>query len=139
MPHSGRRADDMAELRTNAMRLRAQAADLKDRMNRLNADLQPEAARIRAERDAALAEAAKEYRDGDVPVEDRPLVKRVVDGDTTWRAVMTGEDEHPTAVAYRARMGEAFTEVVERIKLEDDEFAAELDDARRGTEPQDRP
>lgn len=132
MSRTGREAD-MAELRTTVSRLRAETAAFRDRMEQVKADLAPRAERARAEREAAAAELRHDLANGQVPAQDRALVERVIDGQTTWRAVYSGEDDHWTAVEHRERFGRELSEGVEQLVREDDELADLLHDLQRRT------
>ena len=61
------------------------------------------------------------------------LVERVLTGQTTWRAVYSGEDDHWTAVEHRERFGRELSEGVEQLVREDDELAELLHDLQRRT------
>jgi hypothetical protein len=128
-----RREADMAELRTTVARVRAETAAFRERMEAMKAELAPRAERARAEREEAMAELRQDLRNGQVPAEDRPVVQRVVDGETTWRAVYTGEDDHWSAVQHRARIGQELSVTVEQLTADDDELATWLTEVRRAT------
>ncbi len=132
MSRNGREAD-MAELRTTVSRLRAETAAFRDRMEQVKADLAPRVERARADREAAMAELRHDAANGQVPAQDRALVQRVLDGQTTWRAVYSGEDDHWTAVEHRERFGRELSEGVEQLVREDDELADLLHDLQRRT------
>jgi hypothetical protein len=135
---NGREAD-MAELRTTVGRLRAETAAFRDRMERAKADLEPRIERARADREAAMAELRHDLNNGQVPAQDRALVERVVSGQTSWRAVYSGEDDHWTAVEHRERFGRELSDGVEQLVREDDDFADLLHDLqRRATPAEDR-
>jgi hypothetical protein len=130
------RAADMAELRTTVNRLRAETAAFRDRMEQVKADLAPRVEQARADREAAMAELRHDFANGQVPAQDRALVERVLTGQTTWRAVYSGEDEHWTAVEHRERFGRELSDGVERLVREDDDLADLLHDLQRRTGPE---
>lgn len=138
MSTSHRRESEMAELRTVVARLREETAAFRDRMERTKADLQPQAERARADREQAMADLRHAYDNNQLPAEERALVRRVTDGETAWRAVFTGEDDHWTAVDYRERFGQAFAAGVERLIDENEELASCLDEVQRQTRPSSR-
>jgi hypothetical protein len=133
-----RRAADMAELRTTVSRLRAETAAFRDRMVQAKAALEPRAERARADRQAAMADLRHDLNNGQVPAQDRALVERVLTGQTTWRAVYSGEDDHWTAVEHRERFGRELSDGVEQLVHEDDELADLLRDLQRRIVREDR-
>lgn len=132
MSRNGREAD-MAELRTTVGRLRAETAAFRDRMEQVKADLAPRTERARADREAAMAELRHDFTNGQLPAQDRALVERVLTGQTTWRAVYSGEDEHWTAVEHRERFGRELSDGVAQLVREDDDLADLLRDLQRRT------
>jgi hypothetical protein len=128
-----RREADMAELRTTVARVRAETAAFRERMERARAELAPRVERARADREVAMEELRHEFRNGQVPAEDRALVQRVLDGETTWRAVYSGEDDHWTAVQHRERFGAELTAGVERLVEDDPDVASWLAEVRLKT------
>lgn len=135
MARSQRRESDMAELRTMVARLRNDNAAFRDRMERAKADLQPRVERARADREQAMAELRDDYNNGQVPAEDRALIRRIMQGETTWRAVFTGEDDHWTAVDYRERFGGELAAGVDELVQGDEELASWLNEVQRRTDP----
>ena len=116
--------------------VRAETAAFRERMERARADLAPRVEQARADREAPAEELRHDARNGQVPAEDRALVQRVVDGETTWRAVYSGEDDHWAAVQHRERFGEELAAGVERLSLEDPELASLLAEARLASRPE---
>jgi hypothetical protein len=59
---------------------------------------------------------------------DRQVLQRRLDAEqTTWRAVLSGADEHESAVAYREAVGVQARAVVERLREEDPEWGSAFD------------
>lgn len=59
---------------------------------------------------------------------DRQVLQRRLDAEqTTWRAVLSGADEHESAVAYREAVGVQARAVVDRLREEDPEWGAAFD------------
>ncbi|HXH78334.1 hypothetical protein [Nocardioides sp.] len=121
----------MAQLRSQVAGLREQTAAFRDRMEQAKAQLQPRAERARADRAEAQQELRRQFEQNDLPDEDRALVARVLKRETTWHDVMSGADEHATAVDYRARFATQFNAAVEQVAAEDDELAQALSDAQQ--------
>jgi hypothetical protein len=138
MSGQDRRAADLAELRTTVGRLRADTAAFRDRMVKAKAALEPRVERARADRQAAMADLRHDLDNGQVPAQDRALVERVLTGQTDWRAVYSGEDDHWTAVEHRERFGHELSDGVERLVREDDELADLLRDLQRRAGREDR-
>lgn len=106
----------LAEVQEISEQLRADGASLL-------AEVEAERAQLRAAREEALAEYAEEARDGEAGRARAELQRRIDDDETTWRDVMSGADEHWSAVAVREEVaGDARAEV-DRIELSDPEAA----------------
>ena len=59
---------------------------------------------------------------------DRQVLQRRLDAEqTTWQAVLSGADEHESAVAYREAVGVQARAVVDRLREEDPEWGAAFD------------
>ena len=107
----------LAEMQQVADELRAQSASLL-------AEVDAERAQLRAARERATEEYADEAREGEAGRAREELQRRIDEEKTTWRAVMSGEDQHWSAVEVREEVvGDARAEV-DRIELEDPEMAA---------------
>lgn len=120
----------MHELEALRAELRAALDEVQQVTDRLRNDgavlvagLEAERATLRAAREEAMATYAEEARDGGAGRAREELQRRIDAEETTWRSVMSGADEHWSAVAVRAEVvGDARTEV-DRIELSDPEAA----------------
>jgi hypothetical protein len=87
------------------------------------AEIEVERAQLRAAREQALAEYAEEAREGDAGRAREELQRRIDAEETTWHAVMSGADDHWSAIEVREEVvGDARAEV-DRIELTDPETA----------------
>lgn len=106
----------LAEMQQVADELRAQSASLL-------AEVEIERAQLRAAREQAEAEYAEQARGGEAGRAREELQRRIDDEETTWRAVMSGEDRHWSAIEVREEIvGDARTEV-DRLEVDDPEMA----------------
>ena len=104
--------DALAEMQQVADELRAQSASLL-------AEVDAERAQLREARERATEEYAEGAREGEAGRAREELQRRMDREETTWRAVMSGEDQHWSAVEVRDEIvGDARAEV-DRIELED--------------------
>lgn len=95
----------LAELQHVSDGLRAESATLL-------AEVHAERAALRAARERALSAYADEARDGDAGRAREVLQRRIDEGETTWRSVMSGADDHWSAVEVREEIaGDARAEV----------------------------
>jgi len=123
--------------------LRRQEADIDALLAKVG-EAQDLIARARAELDAEAAEARedreqeeKEARAGALGPDRRDLQRRLDRDETTWAAVLTGRDEHPSAVAYRDQVGDRLRAVVEQETERDSELRDGLDHMARYSRPGD--
>lgn len=120
--------DALAELESIAEELRREAAEVR-------ADVEHERARLLAERERAEA-AARESLQAD-PAR-RVLQRRVDDGSTSWRAVLSGADDHWSARAVRAELVSDARATIAAIEAEDSDPGARRAHAVR-TNDEERP
>lgn len=106
----------LAELQQVSDGLRAESATLL-------AEVHAERAQLRAARERAMAAYAEEAREGEAGRAREVLQRRVDDGETTWRRVMSGEDEHWSAVEVREEITSDARAEVDRIEMTDPETA----------------
>lgn len=66
-------------------------------------------------------------RTGELGSERRALQRRLDADQTTWAEVLSGRDEHETAVAYREAVGVQARKVVDRLREEDPEWGEAFD------------
>ena len=125
MSAADRAQADLAELRTVVMRAREQAMGLAREARAGRAALAEARQQLRTERERLERDALAAYRNGQLEPQDRALVKRIDDGDTTWAAVAHGTDDHWTAQATREQVGEQIEETLEEMRAEDPEFLVE--------------
>jgi hypothetical protein len=125
---SGSQADaELAELRTIVARAREQAMATTSAMRRARAALAPMREQLERERAVAHQDLRNALRNGDLAAEQRALVERLTRGETTWREVLMGGDDHWSATALRDQLATGLGEVVERLREQDDEFRAAHD------------
>lgn len=106
----------LAEMQQVADELRAQSASLL-------AEVEAERATLREARERAQEEYAEQAREGAAGRAREELQRRIDREETSWRAVMSGEDQHWSAVEVRHEIvGDARTEV-DRMELEDPGFS----------------
>ena len=122
---------DLAELRTVVARAREQALQLTREARAGRAALQEQRAQLRAERERLEREALAAYRNGTLGHQERALVERIDRGETTWRAVAAGTDDHWTAAAVRESVGEQVEEQVEQLRAENPDFLRDHEAAIR--------
>lgn len=118
--------DDIAEILKGV-------AEAKELMARARAELDAEAAQSREERE----EEEREARSGALGADRRDLQRRLDREETSWADVMSGRDEHPTAVAYRKQLGDMMQTVVEQESEKDPALREGLENMARYTEPGD--
>ncbi|MDT0214627.1 hypothetical protein Q9R29_12090 [Rothia sp. ARF10] len=113
--------------------LLAKVGDAQDLIERARAELDAEAEDSRADRE----QEEKEARSGALGPERRELQRRLDRDETTWAAVMTGRDDHPTAVAYRDQVGDRLRAIVEEESEKDPELREGLEHMARYSQPGD--
>lgn len=138
----GRWAEESAVFEAEAA-LRRQEADIDgllakvgeahELMARAREELDSEAEASREDRE----QEEKEARAGALGADRRELQRRLDRDETTWAAVMTGRDEHPTAVAYRDQIGDRLRTIVEQESEKDPELREGLDHMARYSQPGD--
>lgn len=120
---------DLVELRTVVLRAREQALGLAQEAEAMKAELaelREQLAGERREEEQAVRDA---LRNGQLPPEQRALVERIERGETSWRAVVHGEDDHWSAQDFRTDLGDRLGALVEELRRDDPEFRAEHDQA----------
>lgn len=122
---------DLAELRTIVMRAREQAQEITRAAQAARAQLQPQRDQLRQEREQSQREVRDAMRNGQLGPEQRAVVERIERGETTWRAVASGEDDHWSAVGFRESLGERLEALVEDLREHDPEFRDEHEAALR--------
>lgn len=116
------------EIRALAAELRGALAELQEISDGLRAEsetiltaVHAERAQLRQAREQALTAYAEEAREGVAGRAREVLQRRIDDGETTWRTVMTGDDQHWSAVAVRDEIVSDARAEVDRIELTDPE------------------
>lgn len=132
---------DLAELRTVVMRAREQALQITRAAQAARAQLQPQREQLRQELEQSRREVHDALRNGQLGPEQRALVERIERGETSWRAVASGQDEHWSAVGFRESFGERLEQLVQDLR-EDPGFRDEhetvlrrADELRRAHDP----
>lgn len=113
--------------------LLAKVGEANDLMARARAELDAEAADSRADRE----QEEKEARAGALGPDRRELQRRLDRDETTWADVMTGRDEHPSALAYRDQIGTQLRTIVEEESEKDPELREGLEHMARHSQPGD--
>lgn len=119
-----RAADELLiEMQQSARELEDVLAGIERQVTEATAALET----IRDEARAAESENSREEyeraaRRGELGPEREELQRRIDDGLTTWRDVVSGADTHPSAVAVRAEITGSLRAAVDRLEEEDPEF-----------------
>ena len=117
---------DLGDLRTEfrqAMREIEQVTDQLRATNRaLQQDLQGQLEELRRQRREAEGEYAEQARRGDAGPARKRLQERMDRGETTWRDVLSGRDEHWSAQDVRDEVAREARQEIDRLELEDEEF-----------------
>lgn len=121
-------SDDPA-LRAALEESRRQAREATASLREMAAHLSAERDRFKAESARRIEELQREARRGDLGPEQERLQRRVDAGETSWRDIASGADEHPSAEAARAGLSHHLTEL--REELEVDDAFLEADEAAR--------
>lgn len=108
-------AEAMAELQQTTDALRAESAVFL-------AEVEHERARLRAERERAEAEYAEQARDGQAGDARRVLQERI-DDETSWRAVLSGADDHWSARDVRSELVRDARSEIDVIEESDPDLA----------------
>ena len=108
---------------------RQQAREATSSLREMAAHLSAERDRFKAESARRIEELQREARRGDLGPDQERLQRRVDAGETSWRDIASGADEHPSAEAARAGLSQNLTELAEELQL-DDAFL-EADEAAR--------
>ncbi|EAP99790.1 hypothetical protein JNB_06464 [Janibacter sp. HTCC2649] len=124
---AGHREDEDALFEAQAQ-LRRQEAEIAEVMagvasaaeviERARAELAAEADETRADRE----EEEKEARSGALGSSRQVLQRRIDRDETTWAEVMSGRDEHASAVDYRDSIGVGIQRVIDQERDKDPEF-----------------
>ena len=124
-----------AELREALAEMQAAADELRAQSASLLAEVQIEQAQLRAAREHAEQGYAEEAREGGAGRARQVLQKRIDDEETDWRQVMSGVDQHWSAVEVRDEIVGDARQEVDELELRDPETARKYRDAatlRRG-------
>lgn len=117
---------DLGDLRTEfrqAMREIEQVTDQLRATNRsLQQDLQGQHEELRRQRREAEGEYAEQARRGEAGQARRRLQERMDRGETTWRDVLSGRDDHWSAEDVREEIARDARQEIDRLELEDEEF-----------------
>lgn len=121
-------AEQVAQLRAGMVEALAELQQATDELREQSAsflsDVEAERARVRAERERAESAYAEQARDGEAGDARRELQERLDRDETTWRAVISGADEHWSAREVRTQVvGEARAEI-DAIEESDPDLAA---------------
>lgn len=119
--------DQLAALNAELRQALAEMQQVTDELRRESASLlaqvEAERAALRADRLRAGEEYAERARAGEAGRAREELQRRIDREETTWRAVMSGADQHWSAVEVRDEIaGDARAEV-DRMELEDPELS----------------
>lgn len=125
---------DLAELRTIVARAREQALQIARTAQAARAQLQPERDQLRRQREQVQQELRDAHRLHQLGPEQRALMDRIERGETSWRAVASGQDDHWSAVGFRESFGERLEQLVEEMREEDPEFRQEHEETIRAAE-----
>ncbi|HEU5038701.1 MAG TPA: hypothetical protein VFT70_16970 [Nocardioides sp.] len=118
---------ELAELRTVVARAREQAMQITLAARRVRAEMAPLREQLRRQQEETDRAVRDALRNGELGPEQRALAERVVRGETTWHDVLTGADDHWTAVALREDVAADVEEVVAQLREADEDFRAEHD------------
>ena len=119
--------DELAALNAELRAALAEVQEISDRLRAesatLLAEVEVERAELRSARERATEEYAEEAREGGAGRAREELQRRIDAEETTWREVMSGRDDHWSAVEVREEIaGDARAEV-DRIEATDPEAA----------------
>lgn len=119
-------SQDLGALRTEfrqAMREVEQVTSQLRATNRaLQGHLQAQLDELRRQRHAAEGEYAEQARRGDAGPARKRLQERMDRGETTWRDVLSGRDDHWSAEDVREEVAREARQEVDRLELEDEAF-----------------
>lgn len=113
--------------------LRRQESEIADvlkgveRAKSLTARARVEIERERTQDAADRRSEEARARTGELGPERRALQRRLDADQTSWAEVLSGRDEHETAVAYREAVGISARKVVDRLREEDAEWGEAFD------------
>lgn len=117
---------DLATIRTEfrqAMREVEQVTDQLRATNRaLEEDLRGQLEELRRQRGEAESKYAEQARRGDAGQARKRLQERMDRGETSWRDVLSGRDDHWSAEDVRAEVARDARQEIDRLEFEDDEF-----------------
>jgi hypothetical protein len=112
-----------AEMRLALAEMEQAADELRSQSASLLAEVEVERQQLREARERATQEYAEQARDGEAGAAREELQDRIDQGETTWREVLSGEDQHWSAVEVRDEIvGDARAEV-DRVEREDPEMS----------------
>ena len=98
-------------------------AELREQSSTFLAEVEQERARLRADRERPAADYADQARDGGAGEARRELQERIDEGETSWRDVLSGADDHWSARDVRAELvGDARAEI-DALEESDPELA----------------
>jgi len=113
---------------------RRETADAVSSLRAMAASIRQEHEKFKQERDKRQEERAKEARDGELGPEAQRLQQRIDLRQTTWEAVLSGADQHPTAAHAREHLQRNLAAMAQRIQADpdfvEDDLAARAAQAR---------
>lgn len=117
---------DLGAVRTEfrqAMReIEQVTAQLRATSRALESDLAGQLEELRRQRREAEGEYAEQARRGDAGQARKRLQERMDKGETTWRDVLSGRDDHWSAQDVREEVARDARQEVDRLELEDEDF-----------------
>lgn len=117
---------DLGTLRTEfrqAMReIEQVTAQLRATSRQLEADLQGQLDELRRQRRDAEGEYAEQARRGEAGKARQRLQERMDRGETTWREVLSGRDDHWSAEDVREEVVRDTRAEIDRLELQDEDF-----------------
>ncbi|MFC4783644.1 hypothetical protein ACT8ZV_04170 [Nocardioides sp. MAHUQ-72] len=131
---------ELAELRTVVLRAREQAMQVTLTAQRARAALQAERDRLRQQRDDSERALRDDLRAGRLDPGSRQVAERLERGETSWRAVLSGQDDERSSSQFRESVGERTRAIVAELREHDPEFRRAHDTAleQAGTDGESR-
>ena len=103
---------------------RRETADAVSSLRAMAASIRQEHEKYRQERDKRQEERVKAVREGEQGPEAQRLQQRIDLRQTTWEDVMSGRDNHPSAVHARQHLQRNLSAMADRVR-QDPEFVEE--------------
>lgn len=117
---------DLGALRTEfrqAMReIEQVTSELRATNHALQQELSGQLEELRRQREEAQEDYARAARDGEAGPARKRLQERMDRGETSWRDVLSGRDDHWSAEDVRAEVARDARQEIDRLESEDDEF-----------------